>query len=315
MSPRPPSTAPSIRWPGPPNNDTRFGGGPPPRSGWGVPNQFWATVAATQSLPLGVAGTATGRWRAPGRTAMPDGTASGGHGSIRRTSTREGRSLRERWEMWDLLALGAPPWSWPRSAIDADRVDQMCAQSAAQSARRSVNWPAAHRIPMARRWLICTLYAACVRWSAARARCHGHPVTEPWSPGRMVAFGSPWLSLCTTVKRPPPRRECARRRPSSHPPPNREDETMQDTVDQAHSAMPRHPRRHQRGCTRGRVWPRLGRTAEHGRARSLKPREAGARRGAGADSPGRGLALVSGGVAGRSGALFGCRRGGCRGWR
>ena len=28
------------------------------------------------------------------------------------------------------------------------------------------------------------------------------PVTEPWSPGRMVAFGSPWLSLCTTAKRP-----------------------------------------------------------------------------------------------------------------
>jgi len=55
----------------------------------GVPNQFWATLAATQSIPLGVARTAAGRWGASGRTAMPDGTASGGHGSIRRTSTRE----------------------------------------------------------------------------------------------------------------------------------------------------------------------------------------------------------------------------------
>ena len=45
-------------------------------------------------------------------------------------------------------------------------------------------------------------------------------------------------------------------------------------------------------------------------------RVAGARRGAAAASPGRGLVLVSGGVAGRFGAaLFGCRRGGCRGWR
>jgi hypothetical protein len=29
--------------------------------------------------------------------------------------------------------------------------------------------PAAHRIPAARRWPICTLYAARVRWPAARS--------------------------------------------------------------------------------------------------------------------------------------------------
>jgi hypothetical protein len=34
----------------------------------------------------------------------------------------------------------------------------------------------------------------------------------------MVAFGSPWPSLCTAAKRPPPGRECARRGPRSHPP-------------------------------------------------------------------------------------------------
>jgi hypothetical protein len=46
-------------------------------------------------------------------------------------------------------------------------------------------------------------------------------------------------SLCTAAKRPPPRRECARRGPRSHPPPNRKDETMQNTVDQAHGPVPR----------------------------------------------------------------------------
>jgi hypothetical protein len=55
------------------------------------------------------------------------------------------------------------------AAIDADRDDQMCAESAGQSVRRSVSWPAAHRIPGARRWLICALSAARVRWSAARS--------------------------------------------------------------------------------------------------------------------------------------------------
>jgi hypothetical protein len=37
----------------------------------------------------------------------------------------------------------------------------------------------------------------------------------------------------------PPRRECARRSLDPIPPPNRKDETMQDTVDQAHGAAPR----------------------------------------------------------------------------
>jgi len=57
----------------------------------------------------------------------------------------------------------------------------------------------------------------------------------------MVVFGSLWPSLCTAAKRPPPGRECARQGPSSHPPPNREDETIQDTVDQAYGAVPRTP--------------------------------------------------------------------------
>jgi hypothetical protein len=70
-----------------------------------------------------------------------------------------GRSLRERWEIWDRLALRTDLVLAERSTIDADRVDQMCAESAAQSARRSVSWPAAHRIPAARRWLICALSA------------------------------------------------------------------------------------------------------------------------------------------------------------
>jgi hypothetical protein len=77
--------------------------------------------------------------------------------------------LRERWEIWDRLALrtGLVLAEW--STIDADRVDQMCAESAAQPARRSVSWLAAHRMPAARRWLICALDAARVRWPAARS--------------------------------------------------------------------------------------------------------------------------------------------------
>ena len=68
--------------------------------------------------------------------------------------------MRERWEIWDRLAPRTDLVLAQRSTIGADRVDQMCAKSAAQSARRSVSWPAAHRIPAARRWLICTLCAA-----------------------------------------------------------------------------------------------------------------------------------------------------------
>jgi hypothetical protein len=74
--------------------------------------------------------------------------------------------LGERWEIWDRLALRTDLVLAERSTIDADRVDQMSADSAAQSARRSVSWPAAHRIPAARRWLICALSAGHVRWPA-----------------------------------------------------------------------------------------------------------------------------------------------------
>jgi hypothetical protein len=79
-----------------------------------------------------------------------------------------GWSLRERWEIWDRLALRTDLVLAERSTIDADRVDQMCAESAAQPARRSVSG-ASH--PAARRGLICTLHAARVRWPAARVRC------------------------------------------------------------------------------------------------------------------------------------------------
>jgi hypothetical protein len=100
-----------------------------------------------------------------------------------------GWSLRERWEIWDRLALRTDLVLAERSTIDADRVDQMCAESAAQPARRSVSWPAAHRIPAARRWLICALHAGRVRWPAARVRCrrsweHCPSGVNAWRPGR-----------------------------------------------------------------------------------------------------------------------------------
>jgi Clp amino terminal domain, pathogenicity island component/ATPase family associated with various cellular activities (AAA) len=82
--------------------------------------------------------------------------------------------LRERWEIWDRLALRTDLVLAERSTIDADRVDQMCAESAAQSVRRSVSWPAAHRIPAARRWLICASPTLAgprrVRWPDAGVR-------------------------------------------------------------------------------------------------------------------------------------------------
>jgi hypothetical protein len=43
-----------------------------------------------------------------------------------------GPSLRERWEIWDRLALRTDLVLSERSAIDAGRLDQMCAESAAQ---------------------------------------------------------------------------------------------------------------------------------------------------------------------------------------
>jgi hypothetical protein len=71
--------------------------------------------------------------------------------------------------VWDRLAVRTDLVLAERSTIGAGRVDQVCAESAAQPARRSASWPAAHRIPAARRWLICALSAARVRWSAARS--------------------------------------------------------------------------------------------------------------------------------------------------
>jgi hypothetical protein len=93
--------------------------------------------------------------------------------------------LRERWEIWDRLALRTDLVLAERSTIDADPVDQMCAESAAQSARRSVSWPAAHRMPAARNWLICALSAARVRWPAARVRSGRSWAHCPVAPGWM----------------------------------------------------------------------------------------------------------------------------------
>jgi hypothetical protein len=67
--------------------------------------------------------------------------------------------LRERWEIWDRLALRTDLVLAERSTIDADRDDQMCAGSAAQSARRSASW------------LICALCRA--RWLVRRAFAPG----------------------------------------------------------------------------------------------------------------------------------------------
>ena len=41
--------------------------------------------------------------------------------------------MRERWEIWDRLALRTDLVLAEGSTIDADRDDQMCAESAAQS--------------------------------------------------------------------------------------------------------------------------------------------------------------------------------------
>jgi hypothetical protein len=151
MSPGPPSTAPSTRWAGPPDNDCAV--------------RWWTARAIWLGRPEPVLGDLGRRaidpaWRRrhrthwplgpPGRTAMPNGTAGGGRGPA-------GSAHR--------------PGPGRRSTIDADRVDQMCAESAAQPARRSVSWPAAHRIPPARRWLICALYAARVRSRRSWAHC------------------------------------------------------------------------------------------------------------------------------------------------
>jgi hypothetical protein len=73
-----------------------------------------------------------------------------------------GWSLRERWEIWDRLALRTDLALAERSTIDADRVDQMCAESAAQPARRSVSGASHPAAPLA------DLHAACRARSLAR---------------------------------------------------------------------------------------------------------------------------------------------------
>ena len=98
----------------------RFGGGPSARSGWGVPNQFWATSAATRSIPLGVAGTAH---RPLGR-AWADGYAGRAgrwwpRSDPQNADPETGRSLRERWEIWDRLTLRTDLVLAERSTIDA----------------------------------------------------------------------------------------------------------------------------------------------------------------------------------------------------
>ena len=79
----------------------------------------------------------------------------------------------------------------------------------------------------------------------------------------MTGFLRVVMRVSTTAA--PPRRECARRGPDPVLPPNRKDETMQDTVDQAHGAVSRaladimgDTRRAVRGrCRRGRVDSRV----------------------------------------------------------
>ena len=156
----------------------RFGGRPPPRSGWGVPDQFWATPAATRSIPLRVAGTA--HW--PLGHAWADGYAERDGRWWPRFDPQNvapviGAGLCvNAGKIWDQLAPRTDLVLAQRSTIGADRVDQMCAESAVQSARRSVSWPAAHRIPVARRWLICALSAARVR--CRRSWAHTAPLPQ-----------------------------------------------------------------------------------------------------------------------------------------
>ena len=59
----------------------------------------------------------------------------------------------------------------------------------------------------------------------------------PDAEGLSTGFQRVGYEVSTTAA--PPRRECARRGLDPIPPPNREDEAMQDTVDQVHGAVPR----------------------------------------------------------------------------
>jgi hypothetical protein len=65
------------------------------------------------------------------------------------------------------------------------------------------------------------------------------PVTGrvPLAEGPLTGFQRVGYEVSTTAA--PSRRECARRGLDPIPPPNREDEAMQDTVNQVHGAVPR----------------------------------------------------------------------------
>ena len=106
MSPGPPSTAPSTRWPGPPYNDYAV--------------RWWTVRAIWLGRPEPVLGD-LGRhaidpaWRRRHRTPAPERAWADGYaGRDGRWWPRSdpqnvdpvtGRSLRERWEIWDRLTL------------------------------------------------------------------------------------------------------------------------------------------------------------------------------------------------------------------
>jgi hypothetical protein len=97
--------------------------------------------------------------------------------------------LRERWEIWDRLALRTALVLAETPTTGAGRDDQMCAGSAGQPVRRSVSWPAAHPVRTARRWLICALCAARVRWSAARSWEQCLLGVSAWRGGTLLLCG------------------------------------------------------------------------------------------------------------------------------
>ena len=172
----------------------RFGGGPPPRSDWGVPNPFWATSAATRSIPLGVAGTAhwpLGRaWAGrPWRTGWP--VVATVRSAERRP--RDGAGLCVNAGKSGTGWLCAPAWSWPNGPPSTPAALTRCAPSQQRSDPGAQSaGPAAHRIPGARRWLICALYAARVRWAAVRVRSRRSWAHCPVAPGWMGCTSWRW---------------------------------------------------------------------------------------------------------------------------
>jgi hypothetical protein len=81
--------------------------------------------------------------------------------------------------------LCAPAWSWPKGPPSTPAALTRCAPSQQRSDPGAQSaGPAAHRIPGARRWLICALYAARVRWPAVRVRSRRSWAHCPVAPGR-----------------------------------------------------------------------------------------------------------------------------------